>query len=280
LHNQERVARFAQDFKGVKLAAVDRPQARRWALEHKHNLPAVRAMFGDALRDGLVDFNPFAQLRLPGSRGRKDIVALTETELLKLADLALDDRMELGAYGPEFRAMILFSGYVGLRPGELFALKRDDLGPGEVLIERSLSSKTGLVGPKKTGRSRTVEVPPVAEDALRAVPQHDNNLLFVSPAGRMWTQSSHHRYWARLRLVANLPGFDHYELRHAAATMLRERGVMPDAVAHQLGHTDGGALVMSTYGHPSEAGLRAKVRAAWSEPDGPKSLAARRRETA
>jgi integrase len=82
----------------------------------------------------------------------------------------------------------------------------------------------------------------------------------------MWTQSAHHRYWARLRLLAGRPGLDYYELRHAAATMLLERGVTPWDVAQQLGHTDGGQLVMERYGHPSEAGARARLLAAW-EPE-------------
>ena len=43
-----------------------------------------------------------------------------------------------------------------------------------------------------------------------------------------------------------------YELRHFCATHLLELGVSHADVAVQLGHTDGGALVMSTYGHPSD----------------------------
>jgi integrase len=206
-HNGERVRRFAADFKGIRLADVDRPAARAWALKHPSNLGAVRAMFGDALRDGLVDINPFSNLRLPASRGRKHIVALTESELQALADMALDERMELGEYGREYRAMILFAGYVGLRPGELYALRRDDVHGRMAMIERALSN-TGEIGPTKTGRSRTVIVPPVAQDALLEVPAHRSGLLFSSPAERMWTQPSHHRYWSRLRLVANRPGFD------------------------------------------------------------------------
>ena len=271
-HNAERVQRFAEDFKGVRLSEVDRPAARAWALRNRSNLAAVRAMFGDAKRDGLVAENPFADLRLPGSRGRKDIVALTEQELRALADVALDPRMELGEFAPEYRSMILFAGYVGLRPGELFALRRDDVHGQMATIERALSSKTGEVGPTKTGRSRTVIVPPVAQDALLEVPVHASGLLFESPGGRMWSQPSHHRYWSRLRLLAARPGFDFYELRHAAATMLVERGVTPWDVATQLGHTDGGQLVMDLYGHPSEAGSRARIAAAWDEADGPKPL--------
>jgi integrase len=268
-HNDERVKRFVEDFRGVKLAEVDRPMARRWALKHKSNLAAVRAMFGDAMRDGLVDVNPFAELRLTGSKGRKDIVVLNEAELHELADLALDKRMELGPeYGREYRAMVLFAGYVGLRPGELFALRRDDIEGQLCHIERARSS-TGEITATKTGRARTVTIPPPAQDALLEVAHHRSGLLFTSPADRPWTQPSHHRYWTRLRLLAGRPGWDFYALRHTAATFLLERGVTPWDVAIQLGHTDGGQLVMRLYGHPSEAGARARLLAAWDAQTGP-----------
>ena len=113
LTNEQNVKRFARDFAGVKLVDVDRPAARVWANAHRSYLGTVRAMFGDAVRDGLLDSNPFAQLRLPGSRGRSDIVALTELELQELAELALAPRMELGDYAPQYRALILCAGYVG-----------------------------------------------------------------------------------------------------------------------------------------------------------------------
>jgi integrase len=159
--------------------------------------------------------------------------------------------------------MILFAGYVGLRPGELFALRRDDVNGQMCTIERALSS-TGEIGLTKTGRSRTVIVPPPAQDALLEVPAHPSGLLFTSPADRMWTQPSHHRYWSLLRRFAKRPGLQFYELRHAAATMLLERGNSPWDVATQLGHSDGGQLVMDLYGHPSEVAARSRILASWA----------------
>ena len=261
-HNAERIMLFARDFRGIKLEDVDRPAARAWAKQHPHHLPAARAMFGDAMRDGLIDFNPFTNLRLPGSRGRKDLVALTERELAELADLALDPRMEFDAYGPEYRAMILFAGYVGLRPGELFALERHDIQGNNCLIERAYSSKTGDVGPTKNGRPRTVYVPQAAREALKDVPLHPSGLLFTTPRERRFTQPANHRYWKMLRSIAGKPGMDFYELRHAAATMLLERGNSASDVAQQLGHMDGGQLVMEVYGHPSEQAARGRIEAA------------------
>jgi integrase len=263
--HHERTRRFARDFAGVKLTDVDRPTARAWALKHPSDAPAVRAMFGDALRDGLVEINPFAQLRLPTSRGRKDIVALTEAELTALADLALDPRMELEDFGREYRAMVLWAGYVGTRPGETFALLRNDLSGEHVTISRSYSSHSRETTAPKNGRERIVTVPPVVTAALEDVPHHPSGLIFETPAGKQWTAVAQHHYWRRLRLLADRPGFDFYELRHCAATMLLERGATPWDVAVQLGHTDGGKLVMNTYGHPSEAGARSRLLALWGD---------------
>ena len=278
IHNRERLNGFISDFKGVKLTDVDRPAARVWALKHKWEYATVRAMFTDAVNDGLCDINPFASLRIPGSRGRKDIVALTEKELVALADKTLDPKCEFGDFGHEYRAMLLFAGYVGLRPGELFALRRDDLHGQLCTIERALSSKTGEIGQTKNGKARTVIVPPAAQDALSAVPPHPSGLLFTSPREQQWTQGSHFYYWKTLRREAGRPGFDFYELRHAAATMLLERGVSHADVAVQLGHTDGGALVMSTYGHPAEAGARARMLAAYDQATGPTPISGAIRE--
>lgn len=252
-HNAERVKAFGEDFKGVRLGDVDKPTARKWALSHRGNVPAVRAMYGDAERDGLVPANPFANLRLPGSKGRKNIVALTEPELHDLAALCRDPRMELEDYGEIMEAMVLFAGYVGLRPGELYALQASKVRGGICRIDT----------PTKTDQPRTVVVPLPAQDAIRGLPLNSSGLLFESPRGKPWTTGSHGYYWRRLRMLAGRPGLAFYELRHCAATLLLERGVSPWDVAIQLGHTDGGQLVMSLYGHPSEDAARARVAAAY-----------------
>ena len=263
--HSERVRRFARDFAGVRLADVDRPTARAWARHHPNDAPIVRTMYADALRDGLVLINPFAGLRLPQSRGRKDIVAITDLELQALAAIATDPRMELGAFAPQYRALILWAGYTGTRPGETFALRRDDIRGEHVTVSRSYSSHSRETTAPKNGQPRVITIPPPALEALADVPRHASGLLFVTPTGGQWTQSAHHRYWSRLRLLADRPGFDFYELRHAAATMLLERGATPWDVAVQLGHTDGGELVMRLYGHPSEAGARARLRSLWDD---------------
>lgn len=254
---------FREDFSSVKLHELDKPTARAWAQSHpQSNVRVVRAMFTDAINEGLHPGpNPFANLRLEQPRGRKDLIALSESELIRLADCALEP---LGEFGPTFRAMILFAAYVGLRPGELYALERRYVGHDEVAIRQSLDG-TGQIKAPKNGRARTVILPPPAREALADVPPRvDVPWLFVTPRGHRFSKGSHLYYWRLVRTAFGRPTMDFYELRHFCATHLLELGVSHADVAVQLGHTDGGALVMSTYGHPSEDAARERLKRAYA----------------
>jgi integrase len=168
---------------------------------------AVTAL--DAINDGLhPGRNPFANLRLEQSRGRKDLVALRVDELHELADTSL---RVLAEYGPTFRAMILFAGYAGLRPGELFALERGDLTDDEVHIRRNLDG-TGQLKLPKNGKQRTVILPPPARDALLDVPPRvDTNWLFVTSRSRQLRKSSRLYYWNPVRAAFGRPGMNFYD---------------------------------------------------------------------
>jgi integrase len=227
------------------------------------NVRIVRAMFTDAINDQLHPGpNPFSNLRLEQSRGRKDLIALTADELAELGEKALDVH---GEFGATFRAMIVFAAYVGLRPGELFALERGDVGRDEITIRQNLDG-TGTIKAPKNGRERIVVLPPRARTALADVPVRlDAAWQFVTPRGRRFSKSSLYYYWNPVRAAFGRPGMDFYELRHFCATHLLELGVSHADVAIQLGHTDGGALVMSTYGHPSENAARERLKRAFYE---------------
>jgi integrase len=243
---------------------ITRRQAREWAVRHRANVPVVRAPFNDALDEEVVTTNPFANLRLDQRRGRRDLNALSRPELDKLADAALDT---LGDYGPTFRACILFAAYVGLRPAELFMLRWTDLdfAGQEVRIRQSLGS-TGDVTLPKNNLARTVILPPPARQALGEMPRRaDSPYVFTTSTGKRFSKTSHYYYWHAVRSAFGRPGMDFYELRHFCATELLRMGVSHSDVAVQLGHTDGGALVMSTYGHPSEDEARERLRAAFGQ---------------
>lgn len=253
---------FVERFRGNALTAIDRPTARAWARSEPHsNVRVVRAMFTDAINDGLHPGpNPFANLRLESPRGRKDLIALTEREVHELGQCAV---AVLGPFGPTFRAMIIFAAYVGLRPGELYALERQDVQSDEVVIRQSLDG-TGQIKRPKNGKERIVILPPPARAALMDVPAWvDVPWLFATPRGRRFSKGTHLHYWRPVRAAFGRPTMDFYELRHFCATHLLNLGVSHSDVAVQLGHTGGGALVMSTYGHPTETGARERLKRAY-----------------
>ena len=255
---------FVAEFGKFRLGDVTRRQARDWAIKHQSAVATIRAMFNDALDEDprVAPSNPFANLRLAQSRGRRDLRVISEEDLHDLANTALGAH---GTYGPTFRACILFAAYVGCRPAEMVMLKWSDISDDEVRIRESLGT-TGEVTLPKNGRVRRVILPPAARDALREMPRRaDSPYVFTTKRGKRLSKSSHFYYWQSVRAAFGRPEMDFYELRHFCATHLLELGVSHADVAVQLGHTDGGALVMSTYGHPSEDAARARLKAAYAD---------------
>jgi integrase len=208
---------FSRDFARVRLRDVDKLTARAWArTQAQSNVRVVRALFTDAINDGLHPGpNPFGNVRLEQPRGRKDLVALTAAQVTDLADAALGCH---GDFGPTFRAMILFAAYVGLRPGELYALERKDVADDEVWIIRNLDG-TGQLKAPKNGHERVVTLPPPAREALADVAARiDEPWLFLTPRVRRFSKGSLRYYWRPVRAAAGRPEMDFYELRHFCAT--------------------------------------------------------------
>jgi hypothetical protein len=65
------VKRINEDARDLLLARIDRPTARRLAKKWPVNVVHIaRTIFADAQRDGVVETNPFSNLRLATYRGR------------------------------------------------------------------------------------------------------------------------------------------------------------------------------------------------------------------
>lgn len=274
------LAVFVDDFGSRRMNSIRRKEAREWALKQPRNRVAVvRTFFNDAIDDEVLNTaNPFANLRIKQSRGRKDLVVLSEAELDRLADRA--DEVYPGPYAVMLRAMVLFSGWVALRPAELFDIDRFpgeamcsdgkmhptsyvDLEQGTVHILGQRRAGNARVHYTKNGRVRTVVLADKVREALEpvwAMPVDTTHALFYTLKGLRFNKASHYPYWDRLRALDGRAGMDYYELRHFGATELLRRGLSDRDVAIHLGHTDGGKLVQSTYGHPEVAAAQERIR--------------------
>ena len=85
---------------------------------------------------------------------------------------------------------------------------------------------------------------------LEDVPRRPDPFVFHSPQGRPLIKGTHGWSWQKVKAAARLKTRWH-DLRHFCATRLLEMELSHFDVSVQLGHTDGGALVMERYGHPS-----------------------------
>jgi integrase len=264
MHNAERVWPFGQAHERRRMDSITVEEARAWALRNPGQLPALRAMFNDARRSGMVVRNPFRELGIERSRGRRDLPSewLTAKDVERLAECAREVHAANG-YGDTLAGLLVFAAYTGLRPGELYALRYDDLGAETLEVRRAADSRTRSIMLPKNGRGRTIVYPANARAAVESVPRLAGvDLVFPSPTGGLLWSSSFSWIWKPVRCAFGRPTMALHELRHFCATYLLELGLAPADVAVQLGHTDNGALVMSTYGHPSDRAARARIAAA------------------
>lgn len=156
--------------------------------------------------------------------------------------------------------MITFAAWTGLRQGELFALQWRDVGDEEITVRRS-RKLDGSLGTPKNGRIRTVPLLPPAR-VLDQVPRREYSpFVFHSPRGKPLIKGTHGWSWQKVKATARVECRWH-DLRHCA-TQLLELGLDHFAVSVQLGHTDGGALVMAGYGHPSVGSAKRRLLAAF-----------------
>lgn len=249
------IARFGNE----RMSRFPNRDALPWASSQKHfTLKAVRALMNDAVKSHVAPDNPFASLGLERSRGRRDIVAITEAELDLLAECARDV-IEDQEYGEIFSALITWQGLVGTRQIGAFNLRPDDVDAEarSVYVRR----------PGKKVAPRTIFVPPKALAAVQRMPQRlGAEWLFTAARGGKLSKATLHATWNPIRIAFDRQldprraeelrdarpqkGYmQFHELRHAAATAMARRGVSRDDAAWQLTQSDDGDLVRRVYTH-------------------------------
>jgi integrase len=268
---RDAMKRFAEAFGATPLGEVERFSARTWALSVPRYISrTVRTMYEDARNIGLVDHNPFSNLRLPTAERTEQVAPPTLEEYREI----LSACAVLGGYAREFRAMVQFAAWTGVRAGELQALRWEDVGTDTIWIRRA-RKRDGTEKKPKNGREREIAYLPPAR-VLDDLPRRPDPYVFHSPRGKALDQGSQFYAWREVRASAGLRRIRWHDWRHFCATQLLELGLDHFAVSIQLGHTDGGALVMARYGHPSEdAARRRLLRAFEFDPEATGSSAGR-----
>ena len=174
------------------LARLDRPAIKAYFAQHPFPSPAtarkVHTTLSSILTEGVelgwLRTNPAARLRLP-TQPKADMTVLTAQEVRQLAQ---------AMPAPQDRLAVLVAAYTGVRAGELWALRKEDLvlAPTEdarVLVRRTLTRDddgTLLFRPTtKTGKPRVVSLPAFLARELQSHTRtlQPADLLFSSPGG-------------------------------------------------------------------------------------------------
>jgi len=236
-------------FGDLALAELTTSNVKDWMQEvHIENktvnnaLAPLRAIYREAFEDGLIDINPMARIRnLPNRTEEVDPFSIEQVGEI------------LSACEGQFRNLIKFAFYTGLRTSELIGLKWDNVN----LIEkkayiRNVVTKQGEKNrPKTSGSIRNVALLPPALEALEAqLPYKDkSDYVFHNPVtGGRWSGPERiKRYWVKALKQAGIPYRKPYTTRHTFASMMLSAGVHPMHVAAQLGHNDWG-MIRKIYG--------------------------------
>jgi integrase len=230
------------------------------------------SIYTAAVFDHLVPTSPVARIALPRAHVQR-IVPLTVSQVRALAE----------AMPARNRAMVFAQAGLGLRVGELLALRVQDVDflRRTVRVEHQLERHTRARVEPKTPRSRrTIPLPVMVANELAAhisdFPPGPDGSLFTGVNGRPY---DHAVYGTRIfgQVAAKLAGVKGstfpagtttHDLRHHYASILLAAGESVVAVAERLGH-ETAALVLSTYGHllpDSEDRTRCAVDDAWMTP--------------
>jgi len=211
---------------------------------------ALRRFYTWAVREGLMDHNPAADL--PAPRLRRALPAdMSETEVDALLE-APDTGTPLGLRD---RAMLETLYATGLRVSELV-----DLTLSEISLNHGVARVSG-----KGGRERLVPIGEEATDWLAAylreargliLGERPSHAVFVTERGRAMTRQG---FWYRIKHHARTAGLrklpSPHTLRHAFATHLLNHGADLRALQMLLGHAD--LSTTQIYTHVATARLKA-----------------------
>lgn len=264
----QRLKRFKKDYAGRSLD-ISRSEAKEWLAGEglgdgpvpKGDIPALVSLYNHAIdEDDLpLERNPFRKLS-ERSKGRADQNPPTEQEFGRLLRAA----ESLGEYGRTVKAMLQFSAFTLMRPGEMFPLEWTDIDFEAMRINKARRLYHGSLDEPKTG-PKLIALTPPARDAVMVLPRV-SSYVFLSKTGKRYSQSMLSTYWANVLSASGLD-FDFYAAskHYGVWYMWTVLKMSPRAIAAQAGWDVSTVdKMLRVYGH-AEVGALAEVDDAFAQ---------------
>jgi integrase len=233
-----------------RIDEISAPECRDWAAKlvrqiacHYYNnrIGTLRQILDCGIQESVARGgpkleNPARELSL--TRVRQKQLELPETDQFRA--LVANVRENSGGWGPKAADLIEFLAYPGLRIGsEAVWVNWEDIDwqRREVIVRGDPDTGT------KNSESRRVPLIPDMALLLERMAEGRPR------SGRILEATRCNESLTRACRELGLKRITHHDLRHLFATRCIESGVDVPTVARWLGHRDGGALAMRTYGH-------------------------------
>jgi integrase len=229
-----------------RLAEIDLPALQRYvdrlaadglgAQTIGLSVAPLRAIYRRANQLGEVKANPTRGLALPAPRPPQRRIA-SPAEIAKI----------LAAVAAGDRALWATAIYAGLRRGELFALRWEDvdLATGVIHVRRGWDTVEGEIEPKSRHGRRRVPIPAVLRDHLLERKLASDGPLVFGGANRARKRAER---GTRAMRAAGLEALTIHDCRHTYASLMIAAGVNAKALSEFMGHATV-AITFDLYGH-------------------------------
>lgn len=203
-------------------------------------LSAMRNIFKIAVREGARYDNPAADEAISRKKARAKALELPAAD--KFGTFVSEIESAGGRFSADCADFVRGLAFTGMRKGEAKWLEWRHLD-----FERQ---RIRIVGHPdegtKNSEERTIPMIPDAKALFSRMREERSNEAPTEPVFRV---NEAQKAIDRAAQRSGIERITHHDLRHLFATTCIEAGVDIPTIARWLGHKDGGALAMRTYGH-------------------------------
>ena len=223
----KKVSRVKPSDLDAYLAHLQR-QGRAVSTQRRHLSSILSGMFSFAVKRQMIAVSPTKAVRAP----RLDD---GERRFLSMGEL----RHLASCFPPQWQGMILFTGIMGPRWSEVWALRPEHVSPDGRTIT--------IPGTKTRAARRRVTMPEVVRSVVAG------QLWFWATPESLWgpvtsPEAWRATVWRRALAKSGLAPLRFHDLRHTAAALAIHAGANPVLVQRRLGHANI-TVTLGTYGH-------------------------------